>query len=83
MARPRGRAYRRRRCHTTRPLGGEFAPGVRYPYPFMNVEVNGLGDVILWIVGLTVALVGVGYVYYALDRLLARVGAPRPAVARA
>lgn len=64
-------------------LGGEFAPGVRYPYPFMNVEVNGLGDVILWIVGLTVALVGVGYVYYALDRLLARVGAPRPAAARA
>ncbi|WP_454261257.1 Pr6Pr family membrane protein [Pseudoxanthomonas mexicana] len=64
-------------------LGGEFAPGVRYPYPFMNVEVNGLGDVILWIVGLTVALVGVGYIYYALDRLLARVGAPRPAVARA
>lgn len=64
-------------------LGGEFAPGVRYPYPFMNVEVNGLDGVILWIVGLTVALVGVGYVYFALDRLLARVGAPRPAVARA
>lgn len=58
-------------------LGGEFAPGVRVPYPFMNVETNGLGGVVLWIAGLTVALVAVGYVYYGVDRLLARIAHTR------
>ena len=58
-------------------LGGEFAPGVRVPYPFMNVESNGLGGLALWIAGLTVALVAVGYVYYGVDRLLARIAHTR------
>ena len=58
-------------------LGGEFAPGVRVPYPFMNIETNGLGGVVLWIAGLTVALVAVGYVSYGVDRLLARVAPSR------
>ena len=40
----------------------------------MDASVHGVGGVIAWIVGLTVALVGVGYGYYGLDRLLARVG---------
>ena len=40
------------------------------PYPFMDASVNGDGGVIAWIAGLTVALIGVGYVYYGLDRLL-------------
>lgn len=42
------------------------------PYPFMDASVNGDGGVIAWIAGLTVALIGVGYVYYGLDRLLTR-----------
>ena len=53
-------------------FGVEFGPGKKYPYPFMDVEVLGLGGVATWILGLTVALVGVGYVYYALDRMLGR-----------
>ncbi|MGB4776737.1 Pr6Pr family membrane protein [Microbacterium sp.] len=51
-------------------LGGRFAAGTRYPYPFMDVDVHGVGGVAMWIVVLTVALVGVGYGYYALDRRL-------------
>lgn len=56
-------------------LGVEFAPGVHVPYPFMDVEANGVGGVIGWIAGLTVALVAVGYGYFGIDRLLARFGA--------
>ena len=43
----------------------------------MNIETNGLGGVVLWIAGLTVALVAVGYVSYGVDRLLARVAPSR------
>lgn len=53
-------------------LGGEFQPGQKYPYPFMNIEVLGLGGVAVWILGLSAALIGVGYGYVALDRVLAR-----------
>lgn len=60
--------------------GGRF-DGNTVPYPFMDASVHGVGGVIAWIVGLTVALVGVGYGYYGLDRLLARVGRRRAAAA--
>lgn len=53
-------------------LGGEFSPGQRYPYPFLDVEANGVGGVALWVAGLGVALAGIGYLYYWLDRALAR-----------
>lgn len=53
-------------------LGGEFGPGQKYPYPFMNIDTLGLGGVATWIAGLTVALVAVGFVYVAVDRLLGR-----------
>ncbi|UYQ77261.1 Pr6Pr family membrane protein [Glutamicibacter sp. JL.03c] len=52
--------------------GGEFYPGVNYPYPFMNVAELGVGAVALWIVGLTVSLLGVAYLYVAVDRWLGR-----------
>ncbi|QKJ20948.1 Pr6Pr family membrane protein [Microbacterium hominis] len=55
-------------------LGGEFAPGKSFPYPFMDVAALGLGGVALWIVALTVALEAVGFVYVAVDRALFRVG---------
>ena len=61
--------------------GGRFGGGTTVPYPFMDASVHGVGGVIAWIVGLTVALVGVGYGYYGLDRLLARVGRRRAAAA--
>lgn len=51
-------------------VGGRFGSGSRYPYPFMDVDVLGVGGVALWIAGLTVALVGVGYGIYGLDRWL-------------
>lgn len=54
-------------------LGGEFTPGQKYPYPFMDVDALGLGGVALWIVALTVALVAVGFVYLLVDRVLAAV----------
>lgn len=60
--------------------GGRF-DGNTVPYPFMDASVHGVGGVIAWIVGLTVALVGVGYGYYGLDRLLSRVGRQRAATA--
>lgn len=48
--------------------GGRFAGGGQYPYPFMNVDRNGLGGVVLWIVGLTLALEVVAYVYILIDK---------------
>jgi len=53
-------------------LGGEFYPGARYPYPFMNIEALGLSGVALWLAGLAVALIAVGYVYVAADRVMGR-----------
>ncbi|WP_223623549.1 Pr6Pr family membrane protein [Microbacterium sp. EST19A] len=53
--------------------GGEFTPGQRYPYPFMDVETLGLQGVALWIVALTIALIAVGYVYLLVDRVLASI----------
>lgn len=50
--------------------GGDFGGGRAYPYPFMDVEANGVGGVAVWILALSVALIGVGYLYLALDRLL-------------
>jgi len=63
-------------------LGGLFAAGTRYPYPFMNLDLHGVGGVTLWIIGLTVALVGVGYGYYALDRWLGTRAQQRAATQR-
>lgn len=61
-------------------LGGDFGGGARVPYPFMDVEANGVGGVIAWIVGLTIALIAVGYVYYVIDQGLA--GLNRRRIAR-
>ena len=50
-------------------LGGEFMPGQHYPYPFLDVDTLGVGGVASGVSVLAVALIGVGYVYLALDRL--------------
>jgi len=52
-------------------LGGEFTPGQKYPYPFMDVDVLGVGGVAQWIVALTLALIVVGLVFVVIDRTLA------------
>lgn len=63
-------------------LGGEFSPGQRYPYPFLDVDAHGVFGVVLRVLALAVALIGVGYLYFGLDRLLSRraraAAAPRP-----
>ncbi|WP_449281729.1 Pr6Pr family membrane protein [Leucobacter sp.] len=53
-------------------LGGEFAAGLSYPYPFLDVATHGAGGVALRVLALSVVLVGVGYVYIVADRLLGR-----------
>jgi len=60
-------------------LGGRFPGETAVPYPFMDVEVHGVGGVALWILVLAVALTAVGFGYSALDRWLGRRGADRGA----
>ena len=40
-----------------------------YPYFFVNLDTQGVGGVLLWIVILAAAFVAVGYAFYGLDRL--------------
>ncbi|WP_454296053.1 hypothetical protein [Salana multivorans] len=43
------------------------------PYPFLDVEANGIEALLITLGILLVALSVVGYLYLGLDRLLARV----------
>ncbi|MCM3778575.1 Pr6Pr family membrane protein [Microbacterium hydrocarbonoxydans] len=52
-------------------LGGEFVPGQRYPYPFMDVDALGIPGVTQWVIALSFALIAVGFVFVVLDRALA------------
>ena len=58
-------------------LGADFGVGRIYPYPFKDIEVNGLGGVVLWIGALSIVVVTIGYGNYALDRLLAKMAQHR------
>lgn len=58
-------------------LGVRFGGDLRYPYPFMDVEKNGLIGVIIWIIALSVSLIAVGYVYFAIDKALGWVATRR------
>ena len=58
--------------------GMTFA-GKPVPYPFMNWHEIGVGGVVLWIAGLFVALEAVAYLFYAVDRWLARASKLRDA----
>ena len=40
-----------------------------YPYFFLNIDTQGVGGVLLWILILFVAFVAVGFVFFGLDRL--------------
>ena len=40
-----------------------------YPYFFVNIDTQGVGGVLLWIVILTVAFVAVGFMFFGLDKL--------------
>ncbi len=54
------------------PMNG-FGEG-RYPYPFIDIDINGLQAVMTTALFLLVAFVVLGYAYVAVDRLLARFG---------
>lgn len=45
-----------------------------YPYFFVNLDTQGVGGVLLWILILMAAFVAVGYGFYGLDRLERRKG---------
>ena len=40
-----------------------------YPYFFVNLETQGKAGVLLWIIALAAVFVGVGYIFYGLDRI--------------
>ena len=43
-----------------------------YPYFFLNIDTYGVGGVCLWMLGLGAVFIGVGFIFMALDRILAR-----------
>ena len=45
-----------------------------YPYFFVNLETQGVGGVIKWIVILSVAFVAVGYIFFGLDKIVKKKG---------
>ena len=45
---------------------------VRYPYFFLNVDILGWDGLALWLVGLLIGVLALGYGIYALDRFLFR-----------
>ena len=53
-------------------LGGTFAGGVKYPYPYMNVEELGLFKVCINCMVIYVFFVGYGSIVQWLDYKLAR-----------
>jgi hypothetical protein len=61
--------------------GGVFGGGTQYPYPFMDLDRNGLGGVALWLIGLFVALEVVAYAYFGIERMLAALARRYPAPA--
>lgn len=44
-----------------------------YPYFFVNLETQGVGGVIKWIVILLVAFIAVGYVFFGFDKLVSKI----------
>jgi hypothetical protein len=49
--------------------------GSRYPYPFLDVDVLGFGTVLLWVLGLVVFFVALGYLWVLADKGLGRIAA--------
>ena len=58
-------------------LGGRFGDVGKYPYPFMNVDILGVGGVALQVGMIAVGIVVIGYVYVVVDKLLARAAVTR------
>lgn len=54
--------------------GGRFYDGARFPYYFINFDRLGVSRVLLYVAGLNVAFIALGYVFLLIDRLLQRAG---------
>lgn len=44
----------------------------KWPYPFINLDMLGVGGVAVNVVALLVAFIALGYVYYAIDRFMVK-----------
>lgn len=49
--------------------------GSRYPYPFLDVDAQGWGTVLLWVLGLVVFFVALGYLWVLADKGLGKIAA--------
>ena len=54
-----------------------FSGQSRYPYPFLDVDLFGLGKVLLMVAAILLGALLLGYLLYGLDRLLARASRTR------
>ena len=54
--------------------GGIGYDGSRYPYPFIDADILGMGRVLVNVALLTIFFVALGYAFVLVDRLLCRAG---------
>ena len=55
-------------------LGGGTTAGItRYPYTFLDPAISGIGGVALFIVAMIAAFIALGYLIFAIDRVLGRI----------
>ena len=55
-------------------LGGGTTTGIsRYPYTFLDPGISGVGGVAIFIGAMIVAFVALGYLIFAIDRVLGRI----------
>ena len=50
-------------------IPGSTTTPLIYPYFFVNIDTQGVGGVLMWIVILAVAFVAMGFLFFGLDRL--------------
>lgn len=52
--------------------GFTYSPGRRYPYPFIDLDSLGWSGVLKYVLVLVLVFLVIGYLFFGLDRLLAR-----------
>lgn len=57
-------------------IGDGIGYSSRYPYPFMDVDALGFGQVLWTVLILLIVFVALGFVFYAIDRTLLKLGNP-------
>ncbi|MDO4544199.1 MAG: Pr6Pr family membrane protein [Clostridia bacterium] len=54
-------------------IGTPFYGGSRFPYFFIDYDIQGVGGVLLYALALNLAFIALGYVFVLIDRLLAKI----------